>query len=87
MMAYQEQLSQSESDPILHIYIAACLFYMGQFKEAEESALKGPVVTLQNRLLFHIAHKFNDENKLMVCLVQFAAVKEILILKPDTRAN
>eukprot|EP00667_Euglena_gracilis_P006319 EG_transcript_6370 len=66
MMAYQEQLSQSESDPILHIYIAACLFYMGQFKEAEESALKGPVVTLQNRLLFHIAHKFNDENKLMV---------------------
>ena len=28
--------------------------------------MKGPVVTLQNRLLFHISHKLNDENKLMV---------------------
>eukprot|EP00993_Chasmostoma_nieuportense_P000020 NODE_1018_length_1709_cov_41.128319_g956_i0.p1 GENE.NODE_1018_length_1709_cov_41.128319_g956_i0~~NODE_1018_length_1709_cov_41.128319_g956_i0.p1 ORF type:complete len:558 (+),score=226.90 NODE_1018_length_1709_cov_41.128319_g956_i0:18-1691(+) len=66
MRAYQELLEQEEADPILHIYVACCLFYLGQYKEAEEAALKGPVVTLQNRLLFHIAHKFNDENKLMV---------------------
>lgn len=66
MQAYQDMLHQPDADPILNIYVACCLFYLGQYKDAEESALKGPVVTLQNRLLFHIAHKFNDENKLMV---------------------
>jgi|UniRef100_A0A7S4FKV4 intraflagellar transport protein 56 len=66
MQAYQEMLESDDADPILHIYVACCSFYLGQYKEAEEAALKGPVVTLQNRLLFHIAHKFNDENKLMV---------------------
>lgn len=66
MQAYQEMLEEEDADPILHIYVACCSFYLGQYKEAEEAALKGPVVTLQNRLLFHIAHKFNDENKLMV---------------------
>ena len=38
----------------------------GQYKEAEEAALNGPTVTLQHRLLFHVAHKMNDEHKLMV---------------------
>eukprot|EP00998_Keelungia_sp_KM082_P008963 NODE_513_length_1857_cov_204.964740_g505_i0.p1 GENE.NODE_513_length_1857_cov_204.964740_g505_i0~~NODE_513_length_1857_cov_204.964740_g505_i0.p1 ORF type:complete len:582 (+),score=174.64 NODE_513_length_1857_cov_204.964740_g505_i0:115-1746(+) len=66
MTVYQEMLEKEDADPILHIYLACCLFYLGQYKEAEEEALKGPIVTLQNRLLFHIAHKFNDENKLMV---------------------
>jgi len=66
MQAYQEMLEGPDANPMTHIYIACCLFYLGQYKEAEEAAIKGPAVTLQNRLLFHIAHKFNDENKLMV---------------------
>ena len=36
------------------------------FKEAETAAKKGPECALQNRLLFHCAHRLNDENKLMV---------------------
>ena len=36
------------------------------FKEAESAAAKGPECPLQNRLLFHCAHRLNDENKLMV---------------------
>jgi len=27
--------------------------------------LKGPKSRLQNRLLFHLSHKFNDEKRLM----------------------
>merc|ERR1711959_421399 len=36
------------------------------YKEAEEEANKGPQCPLQVRLLFHLAHKLNDEDKLMV---------------------
>ena len=44
----------------------------GSYKEAYDTALKtgsgmtGPSGRLQNRLLFHLAHKLNDENKLMI---------------------
>eukprot|EP00961_Rhodomonas_salina_P187067 2526055-Rhodomonas_salina.1 len=46
----------------------------GQHKEAYDTALKTgsgltgacPAGRLQNRLLFHLAHKLNDENKLMI---------------------
>eukprot|EP01061_Rhynchopus_euleeides_P016732 TRINITY_DN28047_c0_g1_i1.p1 TRINITY_DN28047_c0_g1~~TRINITY_DN28047_c0_g1_i1.p1 ORF type:complete len:559 (+),score=224.25 TRINITY_DN28047_c0_g1_i1:259-1935(+) len=63
---YTEMLVEEGADPLLHIYAACCHFYLGQFKEAEAEALKGPVNTLQNRLLFHIAHKNSDDNKLMI---------------------
>eukprot|EP00854_Cymbomonas_tetramitiformis_P001982 gene1982-2668_t len=53
-------------DPLYHTYCAACHFYLGEYKEAEEAALKGPSTKLQTRILFHIAHKFNDESKLMM---------------------
>eukprot|EP00899_Mesostigma_viride_P026591 jgi/Mesvir1/7116/Mv09220-RA.1 len=62
---YKELLNEADPDPEWHIYSACCLFYMGRYKEAEEEALKGPHSQLQVRLLFHIAHKFNDETKLM----------------------
>ncbi|XP_025060601.1 intraflagellar transport protein 56 isoform X1 [Alligator sinensis] len=35
------------------------------YTQAEQSALKAPKSPLQNRLLFHLAHKFSDEKKLM----------------------
>ena len=35
------------------------------YKKAEEVALKGPKTPLQIRLLFHISHKLNEEEKLM----------------------
>ena len=64
---YNELIAkEDESESQMHTFAACCHFYMGNFKEAEESALKGPVGTLQNRLLFHVAHKINDDTKLMV---------------------
>ncbi|CAN0506143.1 unnamed protein product, partial [Discosporangium mesarthrocarpum] len=31
----------------------------------EEAASQGPECSLKNRLLFHISHKLNNENRLM----------------------
>merc|ERR1711904_642791 len=53
------------ADPLDHIYLGCCMFYLGMYSEAEEEILKGPAVPLQTRLLFHLAHKLNDEDKLM----------------------
>lgn len=63
---YKEMLALDDADPMHHLHLACCYFFNGQYKEAEESAHRGPPCSLQNRLLFHIAHKFNDEAKLMM---------------------
>jgi len=63
---YQELLSYPDSDPLDHVYLGCCMFFLGMYKEAEEEANKGPAHPLQVRLLFHLAHKLNDEDKLMV---------------------
>jgi len=66
---YRELVNSAEGDgpdPLYHTYMAACLFYLSEYKEAEEAALKGPSTKLQTRILFHVAHKFNDESKLMM---------------------
>lgn len=55
-----------EPNPIHHTYAACCFFYLAEYKVAEEHALKGPSSKLQTRILFHVAHKFNDESKLMM---------------------
>ncbi|XP_053494209.1 intraflagellar transport protein 56 isoform X2 [Ictalurus furcatus] len=47
------------------VFLGCALFFLGLYKEAEVAALKGPKIQLQNRLLFHLAHKFGDEKKLM----------------------
>jgi len=64
--AYQSLLDKGSDDAMLHVYMACCLERLGWHTEAEERALKGPACPLQNRLLFHLAHRLNDENKLMM---------------------
>lgn len=46
-------------------YLACCLFMLGMYKKAEEVASKGARTPLQIRLLFHVAHKMSDEQRLM----------------------
>ena len=38
---------------------------LGMYKKAEEVSSKGPKSPLQIRILFHVTHKMNDEEKLM----------------------
>uniref|UniRef100_A0A671TIH1 Intraflagellar transport protein 56 n=1 Tax=Sparus aurata TaxID=8175 RepID=A0A671TIH1_SPAAU len=57
--------SKPECPEQVWVYLACALFFLGLYKEAEDAASKAPMSPLQNRLLFHLAHKFNDEKKLM----------------------
>ncbi|KAJ3093189.1 Intraflagellar transport protein 56 [Quaeritorhiza haematococci] len=65
METYQTMLQDKNCDPIIHLYLACCYFFLGMYKEADEEAQRGPTCKLQNRLLFHLSHKFNDEKRLM----------------------
>lgn len=37
---YKELLQMDDMDPLYYVYAAACHFYMGMYKEAEEMALQ-----------------------------------------------
>lgn len=52
-------------DPNCFTYMAVCYFMLGMYKEADATAKRGPDSPLQNRLLFHLSHKFGDESQLM----------------------
>jgi intraflagellar transport protein 56 len=63
--AYTELLKGPKAEPVFHIYKACCLYALGQYDTAKEEAMKGPDDSLKSRVLFHIAHKQNDETKMM----------------------
>uniref|UniRef100_A0A7N6B1B3 Intraflagellar transport protein 56 n=1 Tax=Anabas testudineus TaxID=64144 RepID=A0A7N6B1B3_ANATE len=65
MEEYKSLTMKPECPAEVWVYLACSLFFLGLYKEAEEAASKGPMSPLQNRLLFHLAHKFNDEKRLM----------------------
>ncbi|RWS14379.1 intraflagellar transport protein 56-like isoform X2 [Dinothrombium tinctorium] len=57
--------SKEELDDIW-LYIACCQFFLGMYKEAEESVSKCKKVTkLHTRLSLHLAHKNGDEKVLL----------------------
>ncbi len=46
------------------VYIACCQFYLGMYNESKISANKSNKKSqLFNRLMFHLCHKFGDENE------------------------
>lgn len=59
-------MNQIKSNGRTFLHIACCHFYLQQYAEAEEAAQKGTVCALQNRILFHCAHRLNNENNLMM---------------------
>uniref|UniRef100_A0A8C3B117 Intraflagellar transport protein 56 n=1 Tax=Cyclopterus lumpus TaxID=8103 RepID=A0A8C3B117_CYCLU len=65
MEEYKSLTMKPECPAEVWVFLACALFLLGLYKEAEEAASKAPMSPLQNRLLFHLAHKFNDEKKLM----------------------
>jgi intraflagellar transport protein 56 len=68
--AYEECLHAREGGEEVHLYAACCMYFLQMYKQAEAEADKytgddEALGRLKNRLLFHIAHKHNEENKLM----------------------
>ncbi|XP_068237656.1 intraflagellar transport protein 56 [Palaemon carinicauda] len=63
-----EKLTKNHKNPVPEnwISLACCYFYLGMYPEAEEAAEKAPKSPLRTRIFFHLAHKFNDEKRLMM---------------------
>jgi len=47
LLTYQELLSFGDADPLDHVYLGCCMFFLGMYKEADEEANKGPTCPLQ----------------------------------------
>ncbi|XP_028930760.1 intraflagellar transport protein 56 isoform X3 [Ornithorhynchus anatinus] len=62
---YETVTKEANCNPDVWVNLACTYFFLGMYKQAEAAALKAPKSRLQTRLLFHLAHKFNDEKKLM----------------------
>ncbi|RQM19966.1 hypothetical protein B5M09_002641 [Aphanomyces astaci] len=78
---YQRALDTYEEvrDPPEDVFLfrACCMYYLQLYKEATKEALKGPSSNpLQNRILFHCAHKLGDEDKLLVYHQKLSQCKE-----------
>ncbi|KAG5186895.1 hypothetical protein JKP88DRAFT_269588 [Tribonema minus] len=63
--AYEEVVAIGAGGGDVHLYVACCHYYLQSYDQAEEAASRGPKGPLRTRLLLHIAHKQNDERKLM----------------------
>ncbi|KAG8138056.1 hypothetical protein E2320_003986 [Naja naja] len=62
---YEDLTKGSACKPDVWVNLACTYFFLGMYTQAEQAALKAPKSRLQNRMLFHLAHKFGDEKKLM----------------------
>ena len=63
--AYKELFDAYPVGAEIHLYQACCYFYQQMYEEAEKAALEAPVSELKTRLLFNIAHRTGNEEKLM----------------------
>ncbi|XP_064406103.1 intraflagellar transport protein 56-like [Halichondria panicea] len=61
-----EKLTRSEGcNPDTWCNLACCLFMLGMYSNADSASSRGSKGRLQNRLQFHLSHKFGDEKRLM----------------------
>lgn len=61
---YEELLKIDPDDILLNLYISSCYYYIADYENAKMYAQRGPQSDFRTRLLFHIAHKTNDEQEL-----------------------
>uniref|UniRef100_A0A3Q0RLS3 Intraflagellar transport protein 56 n=1 Tax=Amphilophus citrinellus TaxID=61819 RepID=A0A3Q0RLS3_AMPCI len=76
MEEYKSMTMKSECPAEVWVYLACALFFLGLYKEAEEAASK--VSPLQNRLLFHLAHKAELKNLIDISSCSFEFAKELI---------
>ncbi|KAH0616822.1 hypothetical protein JD844_028236, partial [Phrynosoma platyrhinos] len=55
---YENLTKRTGCSPDVWVNLACTYFFLGMYTQAEQAALKAPKSRLQNRLLFHLAHKF-----------------------------
>mmetsp|Transcript_10534 Transcript_10534/g.23713 ORF Transcript_10534/g.23713 Transcript_10534/m.23713 type:complete len:561 (-) Transcript_10534:157-1839(-) len=60
-----EEASNKDKNPDMPLYKACCFYALCQYQEAEDVAKLAPDSPLKSRILFHTAHKRNDETSMM----------------------
>ncbi|XP_061175421.1 uncharacterized protein LOC133184383 [Saccostrea echinata] len=65
MEEFERMTKRDGCHPDVWTNLACCYFFLGMYPEADNACQKGPKSKLQNRLLFHLSHKFGDEKRLM----------------------
>ncbi|XP_059152840.1 intraflagellar transport protein 56-like isoform X2 [Physella acuta] len=65
MEEYERLTKRDGVNPDIWLYLACCQFFLGMYPEADQNCTKCPKGRLQNRLQFHLSHKFGDERRLM----------------------
>uniref|UniRef100_A0A6Q2WXE2 Intraflagellar transport protein 56 n=1 Tax=Esox lucius TaxID=8010 RepID=A0A6Q2WXE2_ESOLU len=78
MEGYKAMTKKPDCHPDVWVYLACTLFFLGLYKEAEEASLKAPKCQLQNRLLFHLAHKAELKNLIDISSSSFEFAKELI---------
>lgn len=61
----KQQAVKKEVDLSIHAYKACCFYALCQYEQAEQEANLAPDSSLKIRILFHTAHKRNDESSMM----------------------
>lgn len=56
---------KTEYNKDIHVYKACCYYALTQYDDAKRECTKATESPLQVRLMFHVAHKKNDEKNLM----------------------
>jgi intraflagellar transport protein 56 len=62
---YEEMTKQAGCPKEVYTYKACCHFALSEHEAAEREANNAPESNLKSRVLFHIAHKLNNEEKML----------------------
>ncbi|KAH9512870.1 Intraflagellar transport protein 56 [Bulinus truncatus] len=65
MEEYERLTKRDGVNPDVWLYLSCCQFFLGMYPESDENCSKCPKSRLQNRVQFHLSHKFGDERRLM----------------------
>uniref|UniRef100_A0A674MTP0 Intraflagellar transport protein 56 n=1 Tax=Takifugu rubripes TaxID=31033 RepID=A0A674MTP0_TAKRU len=78
MEEYRSLRQRPECPAQVWVFLACVFFFLGLYSEAEEAASKAPLSPLQNRLLFHLAHKEELKNLMEISSHSFEFAKELI---------
>lgn len=65
---YKQVYNAEPATEDISLNMAVCMFYLGMYDEAQKLVEQVPNTPLKLRLMFHLAHKFNNEDQVMQLL-------------------
>ncbi|XP_028345492.1 intraflagellar transport protein 56 isoform X5 [Physeter macrocephalus] len=75
---YENATKEENCNPEVWVNLACTYFFLGMYKQAEEAGFKAPKSRLQNRLLFHLAHKAELKSLMDNASSSFEFAKELI---------